>query len=90
MSQLKFVICDGNWISADVVPENSLDAYYVVTVTQIESKFNMLSKQYWRYFRNTWQYYNEGEWNSTWNPLFKVTAYQKITDLEAAPYEIFH
>lgn len=90
MSQMKFVVCDGNWISADVIPENSLDTYYVVTVTQTESKFNVLSKQYWRYFRNTWQYYNQGEWSSTWNPLFKVAAYQKITNLEAAPYDKFH
>ena len=90
MSRIKFVACDGKWISSDVTPENSLDTYYVVTLTHTESKFNMLSEQYWRYFRNTWQYYNEGEWSKTWNPLFKLSAYMKIQNLEAAPYEIFH
>ena len=90
MPRLKFITSDGKWISVDIEPENSLDTYYVVTLTHIEYKFNMVSEQYWRYVKDSWQYYNDGKWNSTWNPLFKVTAYQKIIDLEAAPYEKFH
>lgn len=90
MSMIKFVACDGKWISSDIVPENACTTYYAVTLCQIESRFNMLSNEYWRYFHNRWQYYHDGEWLTTWNPLFKVVAYQKITDIEAAPYEQFH
>ena len=93
MSKIKFVAtkgAKGQWISSNNIPKNSVDTYYAVTLCQTESKFNILSNEYWRYCNGAWQYYYDGEWRTSWNPLFKVVAYQEIQDLESAPYQEFH
>ena len=90
MNTIKFVVCDGNWIHSNILPENSAAQYYVVTMCHQESKFNVLMEKYFRYYHNHWEYYENGEWNSSWNPVYRVVAYQKLSNLEAAAYEDFH
>lgn len=84
MSNIKFVFASGNWVRADRKPENDANKYYILTLHQTEMGFDRIPDNYWRYNNNRWEWYTDGEWTDKFNPLYRITAYMEIINVE--PY----
>ena len=84
MSDLKFIYVTGEWKSTGTPPENNKEKFYIVSLYHTEGHWSRIPDCYWRHWENRWEFYEDGKWHDTFNPLYRAMAYMPIMDLE--PY----
>lgn len=73
----------GEWVSAETPPENSEATAYALSMSYRDA-YEYVSNEVWRYWNDTWQFYENEVFRPLMNPDWKVEGYAVIEEVK--PY----